>query len=204
MSRAYKFRDQDRLYFVTFATVSWIDALTRPQYKDIIVDSINFCVKNKGLEVYAWCIMSNHVHMIIGTTGEKMEHILRDLKKFTSRNITQAIIENQQESRRAWLLYMFEWHGQQNPHNKQYQFWQQDNKPIELSDNKMMDQRLHYIHMNPVKDGIVAEPEHYLYSSALDYAEGKGMIPVVFIEYLPFNNYQLSYTSKPLSRDSVW
>jgi len=75
----------------------------------------------------------------------------------------------------------FERAGKRNPNNKKYQFWQQNNHPIELFDNTIMDQKLDYIHMNPVVSGIVKEPEHYLYSSAIDYAGGKGILPILLI-----------------------
>ncbi len=182
MSRNYKFWDQNRLHFISFSVVNWIDALTRPQYKDIIVESAKYCIKNKGLEIYAWCIMTNHVHMIIGTNKNKMENIVRDLKRHTSKKILDAIETNQQESRKDWMLWMFERAGKRNPNNQKYQFWQQNNQPIELSTNEMMDQKLNYIHENPVKEGLVAKPEDYLYSSAIDYCGGKGFIPIIFIE----------------------
>ena len=74
MSRNYKIRGQEKLYFISFATVNWIDVFIRREYKDIVVDSLNFCVENKGLQIYAWCIISSHVHLIIGTKGDnKME-----------------------------------------------------------------------------------------------------------------------------------
>jgi len=94
MSRKYKIRDQGAIYFVTFATVYWIDVFTRLLYKEIVVDSLNYCIENKGLKVYAWVIMSNHVHLIIGSDDGKIEHILRDLKKFTSKAIIEAISDN--------------------------------------------------------------------------------------------------------------
>ena len=83
MSRKYKFHDQSQIYFVSFATVNFIDVFTRDIYRFIIVDSLKYCIGNKDLELYAWVIMSNHVHLIIGTRGEPMENILRDLKKHT-------------------------------------------------------------------------------------------------------------------------
>ena len=107
MSRNYKIKDQEKPYFISFATVYWIDALTRPIYKDILVESMNYCIENKELIIYAWIIMSNHVHMIIGTKGEKMENIIRDFKRHTSKTILKAIEENIQESRREWMLWMF-------------------------------------------------------------------------------------------------
>ena len=182
MSRNYKFRDQEKPYFISFATVYWIDVFIRSVYKDLIVESMNYCIKEKDLIIYAWVIMSSHVHMIIGTKGEKMENIIRDFKKYTSKAIIQAIAENIQESRREWMLWMFKRAGEKNSNNKNYQFWQQHNKPIELYDNKIMEQKLDYLHNNPVAEGYVFEPHEYKYSSAIDYAGGSGMVNVVLLE----------------------
>ena len=84
MSRKYKFRDNDKLYFVSFAIVQWIDLFIRNEYKDVILKSIDYCIKNKGLEVYGWCIMTSHIHLIIGSNKEPLKDIIRDLKRFTS------------------------------------------------------------------------------------------------------------------------
>jgi REP element-mobilizing transposase RayT len=130
MSRNYKIRDQQKLYFVSFATVNWIDVFIRREYKDIVVDSLSYCIQHKGLGVYAWCIMSSHVHLIIGSTGAKMEDILRDLKRHTSKALLKAITEHAQESRKEWMLWMFERAGKRNPNNTKNQFWQQHNQPI--------------------------------------------------------------------------
>jgi len=78
MSVKYKIRDQTKLYFISFAVVYWLDVFIRNEYKDILIDNLKYCQEKKGLEIYAWCIMTSHVHLIIGTTGEKMEDILRD------------------------------------------------------------------------------------------------------------------------------
>lgn len=178
MSRNYKFHNQEFPYFVTFTVVRWIDVFTRIEYKDIIVDSLKYCIKNKGLKLYAWVIMSNHVHLIIGTKDKPMQDILRDIKRHTSKTITTAISENHQENRREWLLWFFEREGQRNPGNEHYQFWQQGNHPIELLGNKLIDQKLDYLHNNPVAAGWVDKPEDYLYCSARDYAGGKGLIDI--------------------------
>ncbi|MEQ9425770.1 MAG: transposase [Cyclobacteriaceae bacterium] len=185
MSVKYKFRDQTRLHFVTFAVVNWIDVFSRRSYRDILVDSLKYCQKEKGLEIYAWCIMTNHVHLIIGTEGRnKLEAILRDFKKFTSQKLIRAIGENQEESRKEWMLWMFERAGLKNSNNKKYQFWRQDNHPIELSTNEMLTSRLDYIHNNPVEAGLVLAPEEYLYSSAKNYSglETEALVEVMFIE----------------------
>jgi len=178
MSRKYKFRDQEKAYFITFATVNWIDVFIRRIYKDILVDTINYCIKEKGLEVYAWCIMSNHVHMIIATQDELLQNIMRDLKGYSSKEILKAIMQNPQESRKEWMMSLFENAGQKNSNNTKYQFWQQHNHPIVLNNPVIFEQKLNYIHNNPIKAGFVEFPEHYPYSSAKDYAEDKGLIDI--------------------------
>jgi putative transposase len=85
MSNKYKSRDQTKLYFVTFNIVYWIDAFIRNEYKDLFLECIRHCQKEKGLEVYAWVIMTSHVHLIIGTYKNKLEDIMRDLKSTSSK-----------------------------------------------------------------------------------------------------------------------
>lgn len=179
MSRKYKFRKPDGIYFVSFATVNWIDVFTRPEYKDILVDSLNYCISNKGLTVYAWVIMSNHVHLVIETRKEPLEDILRDFKKYTSKQIISAIESNPQESRKGWMLWMFQRAGQRNSNNQTYQFWQQHNQPIELSTTSYaIDSAIDYIHENPIKAGFADKAENYPYSSAVDFAGGKGLVKI--------------------------
>jgi putative transposase len=143
-----------------------------------LIDSWKYCQKEKGLDIYAWVIMTSHVHMIIGSKTNKLEDIVRDMKSYTSRMLKDAIKENIKESRREWLLWLMERAGTKNGNNSNFQFWQQHNQPIELSDNQMMDQKLDYIHNNPVIEGIVEKPEQYIYSSARDYSGLKGLIEV--------------------------
>lgn len=186
MSRKYKIRDQNKLYFVTFTVINWIDIFIRDEYRNVFLDSVGYCQKNKGLEVYAWCIMTSHIHMILGSKGEnKLEDIIRDLKSFTSRSI-RKLIENKEkvgESRREWISKMMRQAGLNNGNNKDFQFWQQHNNPIELSTNFLLDQKLEYIHKNPVEAGFVESPEMWFYSSAKDYyGKGKGAIDILFIQ----------------------
>ena len=178
MSRKYKFRDQGKAYFVSFATVYWVDVFTRRLYKDILVDSINYCINEKGLIVFGWCIMTNHVHMIIAADGEDLHNIMRDLKSFSAKQILKAIEENQQESRREWLISMFKLAGKKNSNNVNFQFWQQHNQPIVLDNFVIFEQKLNYIHNNPVGAGFVEFSEQYLYSSARDYSEEKGLVAI--------------------------
>ena len=171
MSRNYKIRNQDKLYFVTFTVIQWLDVFIRRECRDLLLDSIRYCQKNKGLEVWAHCAMTSHAHWIMGRHGEpSLEGIIRVIKKYTSTKIIEAIAANDHESRRELLLWLFERAGKRNSNNTKYQFWQQHNQPIELNSNKKLDQRLNYIHQNPVEAGIVLSPEDYIYSSAMNYA----------------------------------
>jgi REP element-mobilizing transposase RayT len=176
MSRKYKFLNPEGVYFVSFAVQNWVDVFTRYEYKNILVENLDYCIKNKGLELFAWCIMTSHVHLVIrAKDGFKLPDILRDFKKFTSKAITQAINENIQESRKEWLLEQFK-----TPEG--FRFWRGDNKPIELWSNKVIDQKIDYIHQNPVEEGIVFRAEDYLYSSAADYAGENGLLDVMVIK----------------------
>ncbi len=184
MSVKYRVGDNELPHFITFSIVEWIDALTRNEYKNIIVESLKYCIKLKGLKLNAWVLMSNHLHLIISVSKNLIiGSILRDFKKFTSKRIFNAIKANAKESRREWMMYMFERAGKRNSNNKDFQFWNQDNHPIELSTPLMLKQRLDYLHENPVRAGIVFEPQDYVYSSAIDYyTKRKGMIEIEHLE----------------------
>jgi REP element-mobilizing transposase RayT len=180
MSRAYKFGDQTLPYFVTFAVVNWIDVFTRAEYVQVLLDSLQFCQINKGLILHGWCIMSSHVHLVIGSSDVPLSDIMRDMKKFTAKNITEAIKSHPGESRKEWMLWMFEREGKRN--NQRYQFWQQHNQPIELYTQPFFDQKLEYLHQNPVKAGFVQEAHHWSWSSARNYANREliGPLEIVF------------------------
>lgn len=132
--------------------------------------------------LHAFVIMSNHIHLIASAKeGHSLSDILREFKRHTSKTILAEIELNHQESRKNWMLWLFKSAGKRNSNNKTFQFWQQDKRPIQLSTNEMMDQRLDYIHMNPVVEGLVREPEDYVYSSASNYSSGFGLLEVEYI-----------------------
>jgi putative transposase len=181
MSRKYKFGDSDKLYFISYAVVYWIDLFVRKQYMDIVVDSWKFCQKNKGLEIYAWVIMTSHVHLIIGSNNKKLEDIVRDTKKHTSEQLKKVIQDYGGESRKEWLLWMMKRAGQKNGNNSNWQLWQQHNKPIELLNSEMFYQKMEYIHRNPVEAGFVEKEQDWLYSSAGDFYGKNGLIELSYI-----------------------
>jgi len=170
------------VYFVTDTVVDWVDIFTRPHYKHIILESLQYCQKEKELIIYAWVLMTNHMHMIVGSSGiNKVSDILRDFKKFTSKEIIQTLKSDSQESRQEWLLNRFEYAGKNDKKIKNMKFWQDGNDAQEIYLNDYFNQKLNYIHKNPVKAEIVNRAEDYRYSSAIDYAGGKGLLDIVVV-----------------------
>ncbi|SFS44856.1 transposase [Mucilaginibacter polytrichastri] len=100
MSRNYKFHNPEGLYFVSFATVFWIDVFVRRIYLECLVNNLNYCVEKKGMEIYSWCIMPSHVHLVFKSNIQKPEELLRDFKSYTSKEIISLISDNIQESRK--------------------------------------------------------------------------------------------------------
>lgn len=182
MSRNYKFHNPEGLYFVSFAVVYWLDVFTRNQYKDILLESLSYSQKEKGMEIAAWCIMTNHVHLIFRSVGGiKPEILLGDFKRFTSRNLVKAIKENRRESRREYLLEMFSKAAESSSNVKKHQFWRHDNKPIELWSNSVIQEKINYTHQNPVVEGLVYKAEDYVYSSAKDYSGEQGLLDDIIV-----------------------
>jgi REP element-mobilizing transposase RayT len=172
---SYRIKNEEGLYYLTFATVEWLDVFTRKHYKDIVVDSINYCQREKGLELFSWVLMHNHMHMIVkAKEGFKLSEIIRDFKKFTAQRIIKAI-QKKPESRIDWLLGEMLKAGEANSKKQSYQLWRNDNHPIELSSNEVIKQKADYIQNNPVLEGIVARAADYLYSSAKNY-EGEEVL----------------------------
>ena len=165
MSTGYQIYDQYGLYFLTFTVVDWVDIFSRKSYRDIVLDSMRYCVEHKGLKVYGYVIMTNHVHLMISSNNGNLSGTVRDLKKFTAYKILETI-KNEPESRREWILHRFAWNASQHDRNHNYQVWTHENHAIEITSKKFYRQKLDYIHNNPVRAGWVEREEDYVYSSA--------------------------------------
>lgn len=120
--------------------------------------------------------MPSHIHLIFRSAEADPSGLIRDFKGFTSRKMLKTIEENTQESRKEWLLWMFQKAGKKNSNVKNRQFWQQNNKPIELWSLKVFEQKLNYIHNNPVISGFVTSPIDWKYSSARNYGNNDDTI----------------------------
>ncbi len=172
----------DKGYFITITTVGWLDVFTRLRQKYVIIDSIKYCQKHKGLEVYAYCIMSNHIHMLCKAEENYiLSDIIRDLKKFTSKKIIKTILEHS-ESRREWMLDYFSNACKHLKRRQEYKVWQDGYHAEVVNTNRFIKQKINYIHNNPVKDKIVSAPEDYVFSSARNYADLDYELEVVLLD----------------------
>jgi REP element-mobilizing transposase RayT len=167
--------------FITTTVIAWTDVFTNPVYKHIIVDAIRFCQENRGLLIYSWGLMTNHIHLIAGTNaGVAINDLMRDFKKYTSRTISNEIRIGK-DNRKNWMLNMFRFVGDCHSNDINYKFWKDDYDCFELNTPEVFDQKMNLIHNNPVKEEIVEEPHHYLYSSARNYAGLPGLLDVIIV-----------------------
>ena len=122
MKEGYVIRDQTLPHFITATVIDWIDVFTRQAYRDIVIESLDYCIKNKGMILYGYVIMSNHIHLIIQSEEGKLSDLIRDFKKFTAKSILEKI-QNSPESRKEWMLERFKFAAQTHSRNKDYQFY---------------------------------------------------------------------------------
>ena len=153
-AEGYKIRDQSAIHFLTFSIMGWIDIFSRQRYRDLILESFQFCRVNKNLRIGAFVIMTNHIHTIWTAADSNLSDIIRGFKTFTSKIITQTI-ETTTESRREWLLYMFQFYANRTAANDQFKVWTNNNHPEEIRSEHFLRTKLNYIHENPVKAELV-------------------------------------------------
>ena len=178
MPTGYQIKDQSAAYYLTFQVVFWIDLFTRKVYRDIVIDSLEYCQKEKGLELFAWVIMSNHIHILARSSKDDMSGTIRDFKKYTSKEIINAI-ESSEESRKEWMLRLFKHAAKRQNKTGTYQLWAHENHAVEVYGNSFIESKVDYIHNNPVRSGIVSKAEDYLYSSASSYADREGLLEII-------------------------
>ena len=182
MPTGYQIKDQEAAYYLTFQVVFWVDIFSRKIYRDLIIESLKYCQKEKGLEVYAYVIMSNHVHVLVRSSNGELSSTIRDFKKYTSKKVIEAIISGT-ESGREWMLNLFKYAAKRQNKKGNYQVWTHENHAIEVYSNTFLEEKVEYIHANPVRNGIVQSPEEYIYSSAKSYAGEDGILEVIPVSF---------------------
>ena len=182
MSTKYKATTTDEAYFITITTVGWIDIFTRLNQKYNIINALNDCQQNKGFEIYAYVIMSSHIHLLCkATDGFILSDVIRDFKKFTSKKILQICIE-EPESRREWMLNYFQKACAHLKREQKFKVWQDGYHAELVESNWFIKQKVEYIHNNPVKEKTVSLPEDYYFSSARNYAGLDNDLEVILLD----------------------
>ena len=151
------------LYFITSSIVEWISVFTSEKYFKIITDSLSYCQINKQLKIFAYVILDNHFHLI--TYSDSLPEVMKSFKRYTAQMILYCL----QEDNKNWLLNQFQFYKLQHKTESEHQVWQEGYHPQIISTDYMFQQKADYIHMNPVKRGLVDEPEHWRFSSARYY-----------------------------------
>lgn len=181
MSTKYKANELGKAYFLTLTTIGWIDIFTRLSQRYLIVNSLRHCQRKKGLEIYAYCIMPSHIHLLCrADENTPLSDIIRDFKKYTSRKIIENIL-GEKESRREWMLKLFSEACEHLARDQKYKVWQDGYHAEIIETPRFLYQKLNYIHNNPVVDKIVDFPENYWFSSARDYAGMESMLDVTVL-----------------------
>jgi REP element-mobilizing transposase RayT len=177
MTTGYLIDRPGETYFTTFTVVDWVDIFSRKPYRDILLDSLSFCRKEKGLKVFGYVVMTNHMHTIIRAKHNNLPNVIRDFKRHTAHRIIETM-DQIPESRKDWMLKRFEFAARSNVRNGHHQVWYHDNRAELILTEPFFRQKLGYIHMNPVKAGWVEKPSDWLYSSARNYMGLPGLIDI--------------------------
>jgi len=175
---------RDACYFLTLNVVDKIDVFVRPVYKGVIVDALNHFIETQGVVVYAWCLMSSHLHLLIRIKeGYGPAYFERDFKKFTTPEIIKAI-EMEMDPRRNWMIQRFEDFSKSLKRIEKFNVWQNCSSPLRIDSSQpgLLYDHIDHIHENPLRERIVESPESYLFSSARDYAGMKGLVKVKVIQ----------------------
>jgi putative transposase len=172
MRSRYKILDHEPFHFLTHTIVAWVPVFTRRPYFDLILQTLSFCRENKGLKLFAWVVLDNHMHLLV--SGEHISKIMKEFKSFTAREI----IRMAKEDGRDWLLTQFKKHKLPHKSTSTYQVWQEGYHPQMITAEQMLRQKIDYIHQNPVTAGLVDNPEDWPYSSARNYLGLKGLLEI--------------------------
>lgn len=151
--------------FFTATILKWKTLLFNNAYKEIILDSLSFLVRERRAKVYAFVIMPNHIHLIWQVhEGHQLENVQRDFLKFTSQQIQKDLRTNHPERHKEFEV---------NLKDRKYQIWQRKPLSVDLYSREVIEQKLDYIHHNPVQGKWMLADDfvQYPYSSASFYEE---------------------------------
>jgi len=168
----YKIYEPTHPHFITCTVLHWIPIFTRVESTDIIFDSLRYLQQSDNLKIYAYVILENHLHMVV--SSDDIGKTMSKFKSFTAKNLLKLL----QQSNATTILDQLAFYKKAHKKETTYQLWQEGIQPKLIKDDKMMIDRINYIHNNPVKRGYIDDAKYWRYSSARDYEEIKGLIEV--------------------------
>ncbi|MGA3246061.1 MAG: transposase [Bacteroidota bacterium] len=179
MNKPWTFDDSDSLYFCTDVIVGWQYVFTSPEFFEAIIDSLKYCQENKSLRLHAYVIMPNHTHSIVSTSEGNLASIIRDYERHTSWRILELL----GEAKNRRLLKYFHSVARREERGNEHRIWQSGSHPVLVESDEFFDQKLEYIHNNPVIKGYVERPEYWKFSSARNYLlDDHSVIKIDFLE----------------------
>jgi len=170
MRTRYTIKEPDSPYFITCTVVKWLPIFTRKPYFDILMDALQFCRQHKGLKIYAYVILDNHLHLVVG--GPNLADTIRDFKSYTAKRLIAQLEQDQ----KTWVLNQLQYYKAPTKTGSDYQVWQEGFHPQQIFSEEMLHQKVNYLHHNPVRIGVVDRAEDWVYSSARHYSGGKGIL----------------------------
>jgi putative transposase len=179
MQSAAKF-NENAACFITLQTVDSVDIFVRPVYKQVIVHTLNHFIESKGLRVYAWCLMTHCLHLLVeGALPSEIDKLEKEFKLFTTTKILEAL-DTEPETRKEWMLKRFECSGSILGLMKRYEIWgKSEHRYFDIKKDDLLLEQFDVIHQNPVRDRIVDTAAEYLYSSARDYTGSHGLVNII-------------------------
>jgi len=168
----YKIHEQTHPHFMTCTILHWIPIFTRVETTNIVFDTLRYLQNNDNLKLYSYVILENHLHLIV--SSDDIAKSMRSFKSYTAKQILKLL----QEKNVKTILDQLSFYKKAHKVDATYQLWQEGYAPKLIVDDKMMIDRINYIHNNPIKRGYVDEAKHWRYSSARDYEDEKGLIDV--------------------------
>jgi REP element-mobilizing transposase RayT len=172
----YRFLPNDPApYFVTATIVNWLPLFCNPEIVQILLNSLRFLIHQQRLCLHAYVILENHLHLV--ASAEDLGKELANFKSFTARKSIDYYMQRQQD----FILDLLSFYKGEHKRDRTYQVWQEGVHPQRIYDQEMLQQKIDYIHQNPVKRGYVDFPEQWRYSSARDYMGTPGLLPVELV-----------------------
>ena len=170
--------DQDKMHFVTLTVIEWINIFTKLEYFEVLINSLKYCQKHKGLQIFGYVIMTNHMHTILKALNGNLSQVIADFKRFTTSKIFKLL----KYDNRKYIQRLIK-----NSYSKKKwyksQIWQRENYPVDIETEQFFEQKLHYIHENPVRECYVDQDEEWRFSSARNYLKGDHSVIKVETDY---------------------